>query len=120
MKTFNSKNPVKQKNMFDKLTHNLTISAAKSLLKTDGPTELSPGRRLISIVAGAYIFQRGIRTLSKRPFLGLQEAFLGGLLLYNGASGIKNSINRKPKKVSEVRRNQIQGNDPKTGVPAFV
>jgi hypothetical protein len=106
--------------MFDRLTHNLTISAAKSLLKIDGPPELSPGRRLISIVAGAYILQRGVRSLGKRPFLGLQEAFLGGLLIYNGASGIKSTRNSKPRKLSEVRKNQIQGNDPKTGVPAFV
>jgi uncharacterized membrane protein len=106
--------------MFEKLTHNLTISAAKSLLKLDSTPELSTGRRLISIVAGAYILQRGIRTIGKRPFLGLQEAFLGGLLVYNGASGIKSTRNAKPKKVSDVRKNQIQGNDPNSPVPAFV
>ncbi len=106
--------------MFKKLTHILTISAVKSLLKIDENSQLSTAKRLISIVAGAYVLQRGLRNLTESPLMGVQETVMGGLLIYNGATGMEKSIARKPKRISEMRKNQIQGNDPDCDVPAFV
>lgn len=106
--------------MFGILKNKLGIIAAKSLLSAYDTEELDAGKRIVSILAGAYIFQRGIRALSKHPFLGVQEAVLGGILLYNGAVGINKKIIRKPTELSDIRRNQIQGNDPDSAVPAFV
>ena len=106
--------------MFNKLKHILTISAAKSLLQVNETTKLSAGKRLISVLAGAYMIQRGLNGLNKHPILALQEAVIGGLLLYNGTIGMEKSVKRKPTKIADVRRNQIQGNDPDAEVPAFV
>lgn len=106
--------------MFGLLKNKLGIIAAKSLLSAYDTEELDAGKRLVSIIAGAYIFQRGIRAISKHPFIGIQEALLGGMLLYNGAVGINKKIIKKPTELSDIRRNQIQGNDPDSAVPAFV
>ena len=106
--------------MFNKLNHILRISAAKSLLNIDENVKLSTGKRLISLIAGVYMIQREINGLNKNPILSIQEAVIGGLLLYNGATGMEKSVKRKPTKVSDVRKNQIQGNDPNSEVPAFV
>jgi len=106
--------------MFNKLKHILTISAAKSLLQIDENTSLSTGKRIISIIAGIYMVQKGLNGITKNPILSIQEAVIGGLLLYNGATGMEKPVKRKPTKISDVRRNQIQGNDPNSEVPAFV
>ncbi|SHE61145.1 hypothetical protein [Pedobacter caeni] len=106
--------------MFGILKNKLGIIAAKSLLSAYDTEELDAGKRIVSIIAGAYIFQRGIRAISKHPFIGIQETLLGGILLYNGAVGINKKIIRKPTELSDIRRNQIQGNDPDSPVPAFV
>lgn len=106
--------------MFGKLKNKLGIIAAKSLLSAYDTDELDAGKRIVSIIAGAYIFQRGIKAITTHPFIGIQEALLGGILLYNGAVGANKKIIRKPTELSDVRRNQIQGNDPDSAVPAFV
>lgn len=106
--------------MFRKLTHNITILAAKKWLDNYNSGEISTGKRLITIIAGAYIFQNGLKNLYKHPIIGLQEATLGGYLLYDAVKGIKDGYDRKPKEVYQMRKNQIQGNDPNSPVPAFV
>lgn len=106
--------------MIKKLTHQITILAAKKVLDNYNAEEISTGRRLLTIVAGAYIFQNGVRNIYKHPFVGLQEAALGGYLLYDAIKGIADGYNRQPKEVYQMRKNQIQGNDPRSPVPAFV
>lgn len=103
------------------LKHKLAIFTGKTLLLNSGDSkELEIGKRIVSVIAGAYIFQRGIRTIYKTPAMGVQELLLGGFLLYNGATGINALVDKKPKEISDVRKNQIQGNDPAERVPAFV
>lgn len=105
--------------MLELLKHKLAIFTGKALLfDTNEVKELELGKRIASIVAGAYIFQKGIRNIHKSPVISLQEVILGGFLLYNGSTGI-DALKRKPKEPADVRRNQIQGNDPDS-VPAFV
>ncbi|MBB5638060.1 hypothetical protein HDF26_001430 [Pedobacter cryoconitis] len=106
--------------MLNKITHNLTILAAKKILHTNNAENLSTAKRLVSIIAGAYIFQRGIKCLYKHPIIGIQEAFLGGFLMYDAVKSIKDTYPMKPTDPAEIRRNQIQGNDPNSPVPAFV
>lgn len=106
--------------MFRKLTHTLTVLAAKKLLRTEHSEKLSVAKRMVSIVAGAYIFQRGIKSIVTHPLIGLQETFLGGFLIYDAVSSIKENYPNRPTEISEVRRNQIQGNDPNSSVAAFV
>jgi len=104
--------------MLSTLTHKLTILTGKLLLNLEDAREMDAGKRFISIVAGVYILQRGIKTAFKSPVLAVQEILLGSFLLYNGTTGV-NFLARRPKEIAEVRRNQIQGNDP-DAVPAFV
>lgn len=106
--------------MIKKLTHQITILAAKKVLDNYNPEDVGTGRRLLTIIAGAYIFQNGVRNLYKHPIIGLQEAALGGYLLYDAIKGIADGYNRQPKEVYQMRKNQIQGNDPNSPVPAFV
>lgn len=106
--------------MFDKITHNIAIVAAKKLLHINQSENVSAAKCSLSIVAGIYILQRGIRTLQKHPLMSLQETFMGAFLIYDGVSNIRNIYPQKPKDITQVRRNQIQGNDPNSYAPAFV
>jgi hypothetical protein len=106
--------------MFNNLKHMLALAAGKKLLNSTDSYELSTGKRVICILAGAFIFHKGLTNISKRPIISIQEIALGGLLLYNGATGI-NKLSYKPtNRVSGVRLNQIQGNDPSSRVPEFI
>lgn len=113
--------------MLQKLKERFTISILNSLLsKYDAatssyePAELEAGKRLISVIAGIYIFQKGIRNIHKHPFLAVEEVALGSILLYSAAAGLHKKIVKKPVDDADVRRNQIQGNDPDSFAPAFV
>lgn len=106
--------------MFTKLKDKATISLGSTLLSKYDTEELNAGKRLISIIAGAYILSKGIRAILKRPMTGFEEIALGSILLYNATSGLDKKIKKKPTQASEIRKNQIQGNDPRAEVPAFV
>lgn len=106
--------------MLHKITHNITLLAAKKLLDSNKTESLTTVKRIISVIAGAYIFQRGIKALLKHPLIGLQEAALGGFLIYDAVKDIKETYPHKPTEPAQIRKNQIQGNDPKSGTPAFV
>lgn len=105
--------------MLHHLKDKLTIFTGKLLLNIDEEEELAIGKRIISIIAGAYIFQRGVRSVFKSPIIALQEVILGSFLLYNGGTGLNILTYGKPKEHDEVRKNQIQGNDPDL-VPEFI
>ena len=107
------------KQMFGNINHKLAMLTGKMLLNFDDAREMEAGKRIISIIAGAYIFQRGVRIIAKSPALAVQEVLLGGFLLYNGATGINLLAYKRPKEASDMRRNQIQGNEP-GAIPAFV
>lgn len=105
--------------MLGNINHKIAILTGKLLLNIDEAKEMEAGKRLISIIAGAYIFQRGVRIITKSPALAVQEVLLGSFLLYNGATGINLLAYKKPKEAADMRRNQIQGNEP-GAIPAFV
>jgi hypothetical protein len=106
--------------MLNKITNNFAILAAKKLLDSYDSGEISTSKRLLSIIAGAYIFQNALKNIYKHPIIAIQEAVLGGYLLYDAVKGIKDGYNKKPTEASQIRKNQIQGNDPECPVPAFV
>ena len=110
---------LKLSTMFRNLKHKIAITAGKKLLNNTEELRLNTGKRIITIIAGAYLFQKGFSHVTTAPVLAIQELALGSLLLYSGASGINKLNQIKPKKVSEMRKNQIQGNDP-DAVPQFV
>lgn len=113
--------------MLQKLKEKFTLSILNSLLtKYEAEkskyeaSELEAGKRLVSVIAGIYIFQKGIRNIRKHPVLAFEEVALGGILLYGATAGLHKKIVKKPVDVADMRRNQIQGNDPDSFVPAFV
>lgn len=105
--------------MFSNLKHMLALTAGKKLLNSTDSYELTTGKRVVCILAGAFIFRKGIKNITKKPILSIQEIALGGLLLYNGATGV-NKLNKPTKSLPSVRMNQIQGNDPSSPVPEFI
>jgi hypothetical protein len=106
--------------MFSIINRNLTLSAARKLIDNNNNQDtLSTAKRIISLISGAYIFQRGIRNIYTHPLISAQEIALGGFLVFDAITGIANTYPKKPTDPSQIRKNQIQGNDPST-TPAFV
>ncbi|RZK80783.1 MAG: hypothetical protein EOO92_06905 [Pedobacter sp.] len=105
--------------MFNSLKHKITLSFVNSILSSYEAAELDSGKRLISTIAGVYMLQKAIKDIPNHPYKAAQKFALSGLLLYTAASGLNKKIIKKPKELSDVRKNQIQGNDPQS-VPAFV
>lgn len=106
--------------MFRHIKDNITTSIINSLLSGYETEELNSGKRLISVIAGIYMLQKGIRVIRTHTIRGIEEIALGSILLYSAASGLNKKIIKKPSQPSDIRRNQIQGNDPRADVPAFV
>lgn len=105
--------------MFNSLKDKIALSFVNSVLNSYEANELDSGKRLISTIAGVYLLQKAIREIHDHPFKAVQKFALSGLLLYTATSGLNKKIIRKPKDHSDMRKNQIQGNDPQS-IPAFV
>lgn len=105
--------------MLKRAKEKFTLSLINALTSYE-TEELNTGKRIVSVVAGIYMLQRGIRTVGKHTLMGIQEIALAGILLYSAASGLNKKIIKKPTEPGEMRKNQIQGNDPRSDVPAFV
>lgn len=57
-------------------------------LASTGKENIDQGERIISLIAGGWLLCKSIKNISKHPFLGLQGAAAGGLMLYRGATGV--------------------------------
>jgi uncharacterized membrane protein len=53
-----------------------------------GSKNIDQSERTFSIVAGSYLLYKGLTSLRKHPFLGLQGAIAGGFMVYRGATGV--------------------------------
>lgn len=58
--------------------------------------------RIISIVAGGYIFYKAASNMVSHPFIALQEAAVAGILLYRGATGVCPVYSRMGKNSTDV------------------
>ena len=108
------------KNMFQTIKDKIAIKLAKSFLGAYETNEIQPAKRFLSVVAGVYIFQSGIKDLPNHPIYSVQKFILASALICSAAIDLNKRITRKPRESSDIRRNQIQGNDPNSAVPAFV
>ncbi|MDB5019466.1 MAG: hypothetical protein JWQ28_593 [Pedobacter sp.] len=106
--------------MLNNLKHMVALTAGKKLLNSSDSYELSTGKRVICIIAGAFILRKGLVNITKKPIISIQEIALGGLLLYNGATGINKLSSKPASRIANVRLNQIQGNNPNARVPEFI
>lgn len=53
-----------------------------------GKENIDQGERIVSVLAGSWLLYKSIKNIIHHPFLGLQGAAAGGLLVYRGATGI--------------------------------
>lgn len=93
--------------MLNKAKRAITIVAAKKLLYTDEPETLSTAKRVLSVVAGAYIIQHGLKGMFKSPILSIQETFFGGLLIYNAVKSADAAAERRKKKYRQSAAHQM-------------
>jgi uncharacterized membrane protein len=57
-----------------------------SSLQSENPNVNMP-ERLLSIAGGALIAYKGLKQLKQHPVIAIEEAMVGGMLLYRGATG---------------------------------
>ena len=57
-------------------------------LKETGSENIDRGERVVSLLAGSWLLYKSLKKIGKHPFLGLQGAAAGGLMLYRGATGV--------------------------------
>lgn len=57
-------------------------------LNTTGKENIDQGERVVSLLAGSWLLYKSLKKIGKHPFLGLQGAAAGGLMLYRGATGV--------------------------------
>lgn len=92
--------------MLETLTTKVNESLKGSFLEPKDSENVNTTERLISIAAGTYIFYKGVKQIFRHPFIGLQEAAVGGVLLYRGATGfcpIYNKIGKDSTDLQAVR-----------------
>lgn len=73
--------------MIESVTNKVTDSLKGTLLEPHGNVNVNTGERVVSIAAGAFVFYKALTGVFKHPFFALQEAAVGGYLLYRGATG---------------------------------
>lgn len=105
--------------MFTNVKHMLALAAGKKLLNSSDSYELSTGKRVVCILAGAFILSRGLKHITKKPIISIQEIALGGLLLYNGATGV-NKLNKPTNRLADVHSTELQWRDPATSFPQII
>lgn len=57
-------------------------------LTSTGKENIDQGERIISLLAGSFLLYKSLKKIGTHPFLGLQGAAAGGLMLYRGATGV--------------------------------
>lgn len=74
--------------MLESITNKLTDAVKGPLLQGNENANVNMPERILSILAGAVITYKGIKQFTNHPVIALQEAMVGGILLYRGATGI--------------------------------
>ena len=93
--------------MLETLTTKVNDSLKGSFLEPGDNENVNSTERLISIAAGTFIFYKGIKQIFSHPFIGLQEAAVGGILLYRGATGFCPIYNKMGKDSTDLQAIRI-------------
>lgn len=73
--------------MFEEVKHHVNQILQSSGIAANEETNINDTERFISVAAGTFIMYKGISQILSHPLIALQEAALGGYLMYRGASG---------------------------------
>jgi uncharacterized membrane protein len=79
---------LQNRNMKNELNNNIINSLKQLSFTPTGKENIDQGERIISVLAGSWLFYKSLKNIGKHPFLALQGAAAGGLMLYRGATGI--------------------------------
>ncbi|HXH98869.1 MAG TPA: YgaP-like transmembrane domain [Sphingobacteriaceae bacterium] len=80
-----------------------SLNALKDKVWMDNDnSNVNTTERLISIATGAIIFYKALSNISRHPLIALQEAAVGGVLLYRGATGVCPIYNKMGKDSTDV------------------
>ncbi|TCD03757.1 SRPBCC family protein [Pedobacter psychroterrae] len=74
--------------MKNELIDQITNSLKELNFAPTGKENIDQGERLISVLAGSWLLYKSLKNIGRHPFLGLQGAAAGGLMLYRGATGV--------------------------------
>ena len=74
--------------MLESITHKLTDTFKGPILAQNPNANVNMPERVLSLIAGGVITYKAISQITKHPIIALQEAMIGGILLYRGATGI--------------------------------
>ena len=74
--------------MLELITQKLTDAVKGPLLSQNDNANVDTPERLLSILAGTVITYKALSQIRKHPLIAFQEAMVGGVLLYRGATGI--------------------------------
>ncbi|MES2827973.1 MAG: SRPBCC family protein [Bacteroidota bacterium] len=74
------------------MTNELTTKIMNGLkdlsVSPTGKENIDQGERAISLLGGSYLIYKSLKNIFDHPFLALQGAAAGGLLIYRGATGV--------------------------------
>jgi len=74
--------------MLESITDKLTDALKGPLLPQNDNANVDTTERFLSILAGTVIAYKALSQIRKHPIIALQEAMVGGVLLYRGATGV--------------------------------
>lgn len=109
--------------MLESITNKLTDAVKGPLLQENENANVNMPERILSILAGAVITYKGIKQITNHPVIALQEAMVGGILLYRGATGVCPIYSRLGKDSTDTKAISITErfivNKPREEVYAF-
>jgi len=73
----------------EKVKHQLDLPSIQenlSSVEAENPNVDLP-ERILSVLGGIFLTYKSLKMLRKHPFIGIQEAIAGGLLIYRGTTG---------------------------------
>lgn len=74
--------------MLESIKNKLSDTLKSPMLNQPANANVNMPERIISLVIGALITYQGVKQIIKHPAIALQEAVIGGYLLYRGATGV--------------------------------
>ncbi len=74
--------------MLDTIKEKISDTFKGPILQDNENANVNMPERILSLLAGTVITYKGIKQIFSHPIIGIQEAMVGGILLYRGATGI--------------------------------
>ncbi|WP_051189650.1 SRPBCC family protein [Daejeonella oryzae] len=74
--------------MLETIKHKFSDTLKGPILQDNPNANVNMPERVLSILAGTVMTYKGIKQILTHPIIGIQEAMVGGVLLYRGATGI--------------------------------